>query len=68
MARPRQDFPPAEAVLALTDDQGRLAVRVTPGARSEGLEIAGGKLLVKVRASPEGGKANAAVRGFSQRR
>ncbi|MBV1917416.1 MAG: DUF167 domain-containing protein [Sphingomonadaceae bacterium] len=64
MARPAQDFPPAEAVLALADAQGRLAVRVTPGARSEGLEIARGKLLAKVRASPEGGKANDAVRGL----
>jgi uncharacterized protein YggU (UPF0235/DUF167 family) len=45
----------------LADAQGRLAVRVTPGARGEGLEIADGKLLAKVRAKPEGGEANAAV-------
>ena len=40
---------------------GRLAVRVTPGARVEALEIAEGKLLAKVRAKPEDGKANGAV-------
>lgn len=36
-------------------------MRVTPGARSEGLEIAEGRVLVKVRAKPEDGKATAAV-------
>ena len=36
-------------------------MRVTPGARSQGLEIAGGRLLAKVRAKPEDGKANVAV-------
>lgn len=62
MARPRAELPAAEAVSALIDDDGRLAVRVTPGARSEGLEIAGGKLFAKVRAKPQDGKANDAVR------
>ncbi|WP_374530506.1 DUF167 domain-containing protein [Novosphingobium sp.] len=61
MARPKLDLPPAAAVRALADGEGRIAVRVTPGARSEGLEIAEGKLLVKVRVKPEDGKANAAV-------
>lgn len=61
MARPRADFPPAAAIRALADDQGRLALRVTPGARVEGVELAEGKLLVKVRSKPEDGKANAAV-------
>lgn len=37
------------------------AVRVTPGARSEGIEIAEGRVLVKVRAKPEDGKATAGV-------
>lgn len=46
---------------ALADADGRLAVRVTPGARSEGIEIADGKVLVKVRTKPEDGKATTAV-------
>jgi len=54
-------LPPASAVRGLVDGEGRLAVRVTPGARNEALEIAGGRLLAKVRARPEGGKANDAV-------
>lgn len=37
-------------------------MRVTPGAKVETLEIADGKLLAKVRAKPEDGKANEAVR------
>lgn len=61
MARPKSDLPPADAVRALADGEGRLAVRVTPGARVEALEIAGGQLVAKVRAKPEDGKANAAV-------
>ncbi len=61
MARPRPELPSAEQVRALADGEGRLAVRATPGARSEALEIAGGKLLARVRAKAEDGKANAAV-------
>lgn len=61
MARPKADLPPAEAIRALADAQGRLALRVTPGARVVALEIAEGKLLAKVRTKPEDGKANAAV-------
>lgn len=61
MARPKTDFPSAEAILALADGEGRLALRVTPGARSEAVEIAQGKVLVKVRVKPEDGKANQAV-------
>jgi uncharacterized protein YggU (UPF0235/DUF167 family) len=57
----RTDLPPADAIRALADGSGRLAIRVTPGARAEGLEIADGKLVAKVRAKPEDGKANAAV-------
>lgn len=37
-------------------------MRVTPGARSEGLELAEGRLCARVRAKPEDGKATAAVR------
>ncbi len=62
MARPKADLPVAEAVLALVDAEGRLAVRVTPGAKQESLAIEAGRLLAKVRAKPEDGKANDAVR------
>lgn len=61
MARPKALVPPADAVRALLDGEGRLALRVTPGARVEGLELVEGRLLAKVRARPEDGKANAAV-------
>ncbi|MFA7587208.1 MAG: DUF167 domain-containing protein [Novosphingobium sp.] len=62
MAKPKPDLPPATAIRALADGEGRLAVRVTPGARMEGLEISQGRLLARVRAKPEDGKANNAVR------
>ena len=61
MARPRADFPPADAIRALADSEGRLALRVTPGARVESVELGEGRVLVKVRVKPEDGKANAAV-------
>ena len=61
MAKPKPDFPPAEAIRALADSEGRLALRVTPGARSEGIELGEGRVLVKVRAKPQDGAANAAV-------
>ena len=61
LARPKADHPPAAAIRALADAEGRLALRVTPGARGEAITIEQGCLLVKVRAKPEDGKANAAV-------
>lgn len=61
MKRRRAELPPAQAIRALADERGRLAIRVTPGARAESLEIVDGRLLAKVRAVPEGGKANEAV-------
>lgn len=61
MARAKAELPPAEAIRALADGEGRLAVRVTPGARVEALEIVEGRLLAKVRVKPEDGKATAAV-------
>ena len=39
-------------------------MRVTPGARIETLEIGEGKLVAKVRAKPQDGKANDAVLGL----
>ncbi|GAA0265667.1 DUF167 domain-containing protein [Alteraurantiacibacter aestuarii] len=61
MARPKTDSPSADAIRALADAQGRLAVRVTPGARSEAIEISGGRLLLKTRVKPQDGAANDAV-------
>ena len=61
MARPKVESPPAEAIRALADAQDRLALRVTPGARTEGFEIGDGTLLVKVRAKAKDGEANEAV-------
>lgn len=61
MARPKHDFPPAEAILALADREGRLALRVTPGSRSEAISIGDGAVAVKVRAKPTDGEANQAV-------
>ena len=61
MAKPKPDFPPAGAIRALADSQGRLALRVTPASRSDGIEVGEDRLLVKVRARPDDGAANAAV-------
>ena len=61
MAKAKPDFPPADEIRARADAAGRLAVRVTPGARSEAIELADGRVLVKVRAKPQDGAANAAV-------
>ncbi len=61
MARPRLDLPPAETIRALADGEGRLALRVTPGARVEAIAIEAGKVAVKVRARPQDGAANDAV-------
>lgn len=61
VARPKADLPPPAALLALADGEGRLALRVTPGARSESIEPGADRLLIKVRAKAEDGKANAAV-------
>ena len=61
VAKPAADLPEAAAVRALVDGEGRLAVRVTPGARVEALVIEEGRLMAKVRAKPQDGKANAAV-------
>jgi hypothetical protein len=61
MARPKPDFPPPDSIRALADGEGRLAVRVTPGARVETVTIEDGRLLVKVRAKPQDGTANKAV-------
>ena len=61
MARPKIALPSPKEVRALVDDEGRIAVRVTPGARGESLEVEQGKLAAKVRAKPQDGEANEAV-------
>ena len=61
MAKPPTEFPSASAIRALADPAGRLALRVTPGARSQSLELGEGVVLIKVCAKPTDGHANAAV-------
>ena len=64
MARPKADFPRAEEVRALHDAEGRLAIRVSPGSSRDAIELAEGKLLVRVRARAVDGQANDAVLGL----
>ena len=61
MARPGPDLPPAEDIARLIDGEGRLALRVTPGARAESMTVGDGVLQVKTRAKPQDGAANDAV-------
>lgn len=61
MKRSKADLPDPGELRALIDPEGRLAIRVTPGARSEAIAIEGGKVAVKVRAKPQDGAANEAV-------
>ena len=65
MKRLPADLPDADALRALIDEQGRLAVRATAGARSEAITIigtgTGTGVGVKVRAKPQEGAANTAV-------
>lgn len=67
MARIKPDLPDVAEIRALIDGEGRLAVRVTPGARLESLNIAGGVVVAKVRDKPVDGKANDAVRDILAR-
>ncbi|MDP5103949.1 MAG: DUF167 domain-containing protein [Erythrobacter sp.] len=61
MARPKPDMPDPEALRACIDAEGRLVVRVTPGARDQSVAIADGAVQVKVRAPADKGAANEAV-------
>jgi uncharacterized protein YggU (UPF0235/DUF167 family) len=61
MARPKADHPPPDTLRALADPQGRLALRVTPGARVGSVALGDGVVLVKVRAKAQDGQANAAA-------
>ena len=62
MARSKAELPEAAALRVLIDGEGRLAVRVTPGARSETVAVENGRVLVKTRAKPQDGAANESVR------
>jgi hypothetical protein len=66
MARPRADLPNPAGLKALVMD-GQLRVRVTPGARIQSIVIEDGSVLVKVRARPTDGAANAAVEALVAR-
>jgi uncharacterized protein (TIGR00251 family) len=60
----RTDFPAATAILALADARGQLRLRVTPNAGADAIALPtepDGALSVRVTATPEDGKANAAV-------
>lgn len=61
MARAPVALPEAGALRGRLDAEGRLAVRVTPGAREESVTLAPDAVLVKVRAPADKGAANAAV-------
>lgn len=61
MARAPAALPDAAGLRALIDASGRLAVKVTPGAREETVTLADGVVLVKVRAPADKGAANDAV-------
>lgn len=61
MARPAPSLPDAAALRARIDEGGRLAVKVTPGAREESVTLAEDAVLVKVRAPADKGAANEAV-------
>jgi uncharacterized protein (TIGR00251 family) len=61
MARPAPSLPDAAKLRARIDEGGRLAVKVTPGAREESVTLSDGAVLVKVRAPADKGAANEAV-------
>jgi len=61
MARPPALLPDAGEVRARIGADGRLAVKVTPGAREESVTLTDGAVLVKVRAPADKGAANDAV-------
>ena len=61
MARPAPALPDPAALRARIDSDGRLAVKVTPGAREESVMLTDDAVLVKVRAPADKGAANDAV-------
>ena len=67
MARPAPLLPDAAALRARIDAEGRLSVKVTPGAHEESVTITQDAVQVKVRALADKGAANAAVTGLVAR-
>ena len=67
MARPPAQLPDAEALRARIGADGRLSVKVTPGAREESVTLAPDAVLVKVRAPADKGAANQAVLDLAAR-
>jgi uncharacterized protein YggU (UPF0235/DUF167 family) len=65
MARAPRDAPGPEAILALADAEGRLAIRATPNARADGVTLpadgAPPVLAIRTTATPEDGRANEAI-------
>jgi len=64
MARPKPSLPPASAIMALADAEGRLAVRVSPHASGDAIILppsGNATLIVRTTVPPEDGKANEAV-------
>jgi len=61
MARAPALLPETGALRARLDPEGRLAVKVTPGAREESVTLTPEAVLVKVRAPADKGAANDAV-------
>jgi len=65
MARARPATPPPEAILALADADGRLAIRATPNARADAVALpapgAAPVLAIRTTATPEDGRANDAI-------
>jgi uncharacterized protein len=61
MARALALLPDAEDLRAQLDAEGRLAVKVTPGAREESVTLTVDAVLVKVRAPADKGAASQAV-------
>lgn len=65
MARAPRTAPDPQAILALTDAEGRLALRATPNARADAVALpapgAPPVLAVRTTATPEDGRANEAI-------
>ena len=57
----RLNLPPADELRILADNEGRLAVRVTPNAKRDMVTIEEGQVKIRVTVVPEDGKANKAV-------
>ena len=63
MAKPRPKLPPPEAILALADEDGRLAVRASPNAAADAILLPeeGKVLRIRVTAPAEDARANEAI-------